>query len=173
MECILEEKTKRIYQDGNKVYTLLDMGAYVGHRSRQWYEKAPECWRLMFYDEKTEDGKICHAEALVDQFGEYTRLIIEHGSTKRVLMFTMGTVHYDAIDDTSGVKDLLGLGKSYYSLNKDIYDSGRPRINDYLNLEHTFISEDGKVFDKSIPSDSEVVDFFAMNDKLISKSRQK
>ena len=172
MECILEEKKKRIYQDGNKVYTVLNMGSYVGHRSRQWYEHAPECWRLMFYDEKTTDGEMHHAEALVDEQGEYMRLIIEHDFTKRVLLLTNGFVQKDIVIDTSEAKGPLETGKCYYSLDKDIYDPGKPLLNDYLSLDHTFISEDGESFSKPVPSDREIVEFFSMNDELV-RSRKK
>ena len=56
MELLKEEKGKKFFlEDENKVYCMLDMGAYVGNRFRAWYEEAPEVWRLMFLDEKRQN----------------------------------------------------------------------------------------------------------------------
>ena len=168
MECIFEDNKKRIYQEGNKIYTLVNMGSYVGHRLRQWYETAPDFWKLMFIDEEKH-----HVEALINDNGDYISLIVEHGNTKRGLSLSNGYVVSDLIEDASKVKRPIQLGELYYSVDKDIYDKNLIHMNDYLSMEHTFTSEDGRVFDKPIPSDSEIIDFFDKNEKLTSNKNIK
>ena len=169
MECILETEEKTVYKDGNKTYTLINMGGYVGHRAREWYEPAPDFWELMFFDEEKNDEEKHHIEALIDDFGRYTRFIIEHGTTKRVLLLSNGFVYSDYINDTSDYKNPLGLGKLYYSLDRGYYDQDCPFLTDYLFSEHTFMSSDGEVFSKRVPGDEEIDDFLDKNIKLTSK----
>ena len=63
------------YADENGIYTLVDMGEYVGHASRDVFDKVYSCWRLMFYEGKNNNFPI-NISALVDSTGSYTRIMI-------------------------------------------------------------------------------------------------
>ena len=41
MELVREEKNKKVFVENNKIYYMLNMGSYVGHRNRSWYASKP------------------------------------------------------------------------------------------------------------------------------------
>ena len=136
MELIKEEENKLVYKDGNKIYTMLNMGNYIGHASREWWEETPDDWRLMFYEEKREDGKKLFMEALVDQFGSYVHFGISLENKKRVISLKSGMVHSDLIVEKISSYGLLN--ESYVALNCDAYSSNRVLLNDYLSVRLPF-----------------------------------
>ena len=64
------------YEDENGIYTLVDMGEYVGHASRDVFDKVYSCWRLMFYEGKNNNFPI-NISALVDSMEHHYLLIME------------------------------------------------------------------------------------------------
>lgn len=166
MELVLENKNQRVFEEGNKQYTMLNMGDYVGHRQREWYEDAPEAWYLMAMEENGNKPGCYHIESLVDDLGDYLSIIMTKGKTKRFLQLRGSFVLEDSIDDTSKGKDVLGFGKKFIALNKDIYDSDQVRLTDYLFTEPRFVADDGEVFSGEIPSNEDIAEYLETNQIL-------
>lgn len=49
MEFIKDDEKEKILIDKNddfvKKYVFINMGDYVGYKTRQWYDDAPDCFR--------------------------------------------------------------------------------------------------------------------------------
>ena len=165
MELVREENNEKVFIGDNKVYYMLNMGSYVGHRNRPWYAAKPQIWILMATDEKCEDGEIFHIEALVDDRGDYTRFIMQKGDIKRVIQLQSGRVYSDTINDTRTVCDSLGLGETYVALDLDIYSIERVRLGEYLESDQQF-SLNGENFDGDVPSNESLKEFLSANETL-------
>lgn len=165
MELLREEKNKKVFVENYKLYHMLNMGSYVGHRNRSWYASKPAVWILMATDEKCEDGEILHMEALVDDRGDYTRFILQKGEIKRVLQLQNGRVYSDTINDTRNGADPIGLGQTYVAMNGDIYSDEQIPLNEYLSYEPEF-SLNGETFDGEVPSNSVIEDFLTRNNQI-------
>lgn len=163
MELIKEEANKLVYKDGNKIYTMLNMGNYIGHASREWWEATPEDWRLMFYEEERGNGNNLLMEALVDQFGGYMHFWISLGNMKRVICLDGGMVYRDSIVEEISSDGLLG--DSYVALNCDVYSSDRVLLNDYLNVRLPFKLGE-QVYEGDLSDNSLIVEFLNKNDEL-------
>ena len=156
MKILLDNVDKKIVQDENKYYTLIDMGIYIGHRSREWWEEAPKEWRLMFYED--EDG--LKIDALVDDIGDYSRIILEKDDVRRVLQLRGNFVIEDSVYDEKEGIDNIYISKSI--------DSKPVMIDDYLKENHSAYL-DGKTFNEEIPSNESVKSFIEDNDRIIDK----
>ena len=165
MELVREEKNKKVFVENNKIYYMLNMGSYVGHRNRSWYASKPAFWVLMATDEKCNDGEVLHMEALVDNRGDYTRFILQKGDIKRVLQLQYGRVYSDTISDTRNGSDPIGLGVTYVAMDGDIYSDEQIPLNEYLSYEPEF-SLNGEVFDGDIPSNDTIIDFLNRNSQI-------
>ena len=172
MELVSEDGKKKVYKDGdNKIYSMLDMGSYVGHRTRQWYESAPEVWMLMFYDEKREDGQDMHIEALVDDKGNYMRLLIDLGDERRSIQIHNGMVYSDTVSKMSGTHDGL-FGDTYVALDGDIYSGSKAPLNDYLVLNPIFYLND-EVYEGELSNNDFILAFLQKNTELKEIIEQK
>ena len=159
MELIEDAEKEKVFQEDDTLYTMLDMGDYIGHRDREWYQKSPERWFLMYMDKK---DKSLHIEALVDDIGNYMRFVIENEKIKRVISVNRGRVFNDLIVDKSS-SDLLG--NSYSVLDGDIYSKEQYPLIDYLQhpLEYNI---EGNELSGEIPSLDNISTFLKINEKL-------
>ena len=189
MKKILDEKTKKEFlmeRNGYSVkYTIMNMGDYVGHKYRQWYEDTPEYWETMFITVESEDPLKClSGEFSIDSNGSFLNLIIkDKDDNKRVIsamqgMFGASEEDYEfyygkgihikngeVIRDVYIEKDqnedsIINLGKEYY------YDEERKE----------FVDEEGNVATKSILTNPELGNLFRTAALQVSrnfKSRDK
>lgn len=161
MDIEIREDGRILYRDGNKEYKFINMGEYVGYTTRDWYEEAPECYRLMAYNETQEDG-ILHIEALIDSLGDYSRLIVKKGSEERVIALSGKHVLEDVVyvmeDDEIIPKD------RYVALENDF--EHRRNIEDYFDNEHTFRSSKGEKYTGEVIKDAYVINFIRKNAEL-------
>lgn len=164
MEIIKEEKTKKIFEENGKIYTLIDMGAYVGHRNRNWWENTPECWRLMFCDEKNNDNETFHIEALVNDSGDYIRFLIEKDEVKRIINVTNDYVYQDFLFEKSNDLD---FGEQYVALEKEIYDSDKLPLREYLKQNQTFYSNNKEKYNGETFGNEELLQFLLIGLELV------
>lgn len=171
MELLKEEKGKKFFlEDENKVYYMLDMGAYVGNRFRAWYEEAPEVWRLMFLDEKRQNDEITHIEALTDERGNYIRLSVDDGEVKRIIQMDNGLVFNDSIVKVSNDKDMFG--ENYTALEGDIYSKNKIPLNEYLSQKQEFHLS-GREYTGPATDNNLITNFFIKNDELLKTIEEK
>ena len=171
MELLKEEKGKKFFlEDENKVYCMLDMGAYVGNRFRAWYEEAPEVWRLMFLDEKRQNDEITHIEALTDERGNYIRLSVYDGEVKRTIQMDNGLVFNDSIVKVSNDKDMFG--ENYTALEGDIYSKNKIPLNEYLSQKQEFHLS-GREYTGPATDNNLITNFFIKNDELLKTIEEK
>lgn len=87
MELVTENEKRKIFRDkeNGKFYTMMNMGEYVGHRNRDFWQKPSDAWFLMMYDEIKNDKKIAHMDALVDSSGYYSRICLEQNGERRFM----------------------------------------------------------------------------------------
>ncbi len=171
MELLKEEKGKKFFlEDETKVYCMLDMGAYVGNRFRAWYEEAPEVWRLMFLDEKRQNGEITHIEALTDERGNYIRLSVDDGEVKRTIQMDNGLVFNDSIVRVSTDKDMFG--ENYTALEGDIYSKNKIPLNEYLSQKQSFHLS-GREYTGPATDNNLITNFFIKNDELLKTIEEK
>ena len=171
MELLKEEKGKKFFlEDENKVYCMLDMGAYVGNRFRAWYEEAPEVWRLMFLDEKRQNDEITHIEALTDERGNYIRLSADDGEVKRTIQMDNGLVFNDSIVKVSNDKDMFG--ENYTALEGDIYSKNKIPLNEYLSQKQEFHLS-GREYTGPATDNNLITNFFIKNDELLKTIEEK
>ena len=166
MELLLDEKNRKMFYDENvgEFYTMLDMGCYVDHRNRLWYEKESQVWRLMMVDEKPRNGHYKHIEALIDDMGNYSRIIVEVNNVKRIILLNNGRVFSDSIVSNfsfDGIKD-----NSYYVLNEDIYSDKLLSSEEYFNNTQNFYLN-GRLFNGGAVNNQFVIDFFNKNNELL------
>ncbi len=141
-----------IEDDDGTIYTMINMGDYVGHRSRNWYETPSPYWSLMFVDNESKD---LHMEALIDDTGNYIDLKIACGIIKRAIAFKYGSVISDLVMYET---DELIPADAYYKVEID----NRIPLNKYLGNTHVYKDED-IVFDGVVPNDELIKDFFLKN----------
>lgn len=171
MELLKEEKGKKFFlEDENKVYCMLDMGAYVGNRFRAWYEEAPEVWRLMFLDEKRQNDEITHIEALTDERGNYIRLSVDDGEVNRTIQMDNGLVFNDSIVKVSNDKDMFG--ENYTALEGDIYSKNKIPLNEYLSQKQEFHLS-GREYTGPATDNNLITNFFIKNDELLKTIEEK
>lgn len=76
-------------KDYTVLFTLIDMGIYIGHRNREWWMQAPEIWKAMEIDIEANDAeKNVQSEYLVDDHGAMLRALLKDSNgIKRVRMY--------------------------------------------------------------------------------------
>ena len=129
MELIEDSEKRKVYKEEGTTYTMLDMGSYIGHRNRPWYQKPAPVWYLMSMDETTEKGTT-HVESLVDDMGNYIRFIIENGPIRRVILLQGGMVFSDSVVIVDQDDD--GFGPNYSALDEDPYSEKRYPLESYI-----------------------------------------
>ena len=153
-----------LFRDGNKAYKFVNMGEYVGHMSRSWDEASPDYYKLMTYNETSEDG-VLHIEALIDSIGDYTRLIVKKGDTERVVSLSGVTVLGDVVY-------VMGDGDDIFPKRKYVAYEGnlenRKTIQEYFQGKHYFKSKDGEEFTGEVVDDRYVIDFLSKGEELKS-----
>lgn len=159
-----QENGNLVFNNENESFTFVDMGNYVGYQSRQWYEEAPNCWRLMFYDEKKEDSPI-HIEALVDSTGCYSRIMVCQGNNKRVLLLNGNVVDEDMIFEMDKENSIFPK-KTYIAFEDAYREKKHPDVQAYLSQEHQFISSTGEAYTGNISSDNYINNFLVSNMQL-------
>lgn len=165
MKLWFSDEEKRIYTEDNATYTLLNMGCYVGHRGRDVNETYPACWKLMFVDKDMFHVNDIHIEALVDETGLYSRLIMKCGWLRRIILFEKNNVIYDVIEDTMGIANKRILGEVYLSKNNDL-NKKSVSISEYLNQEVSFVSLNGSFLENNPLTNEEIKLFFSKNEEL-------
>lgn len=87
MELVTENRKRKIFRDeeNSKFYTMINMGEYVGHRNRDFWQNPNDAWFLMMYDEIKNDKKIAHMDALVDSSGYYSRICLEQNGERKFM----------------------------------------------------------------------------------------
>lgn len=159
MELVREENGKKIFLDGDRSYTMIDMGSYVGHMYRDWYEAAPEVWILM----QSDDGN-SKIESLVDSNGEYIRFVADEGNVRRIIQMDGGKVYNDSI--VIGADELDGsMGPSYVAKDGDIYSGESEKIEEYLLHQPEFLW-DGNPYEGDFPENELFTDFMEKNIEL-------
>lgn len=170
MQLITDEEKKKVYLEEGEIdryYTMVDMGGYIGHQSREWYENGTSKWFLMFYDEKTKKKEtLFHAEALVDKYGNYQRLILEENGLKRVMQLQGEYLRSDIIyDERNENASFAWVGKSYIGYEHEDPTKPLPRLSAYLLGDKVYKSEDGAILTVR-PNDLRVTEYLTNNDNL-------
>ncbi len=164
MELLVDNKDKKVFIDDDKYYTMLDMGVYVGYRLRLWYENNPVIWKLMLLDEVSKNGQYKHIEALIDDKGDYSRLLVEINNVKRVILINNGCVYSDSIVSNfsfDGISD-----DSFYALDEEIYSDKIVPLDKYFGGTQSFYLK-GKLYTGEVVNNNLVIDFLNKNNELV------
>lgn len=136
MQLLSSDDKKRIYKDGNKTYYMVNMGSYVGSRSREFYKPTPSCWRLMRFEEEQTNGEVTSINALVDYNGDYISLEIKTKDMCRLINFRGNFISGDkTIVSRNGAT--LNQPSSEY-LPKEKFNTTLPQMGQYLSSNQIF-----------------------------------
>ena len=170
MDVEKQENGNIVFNYDNGSYTFVNMGSYVGYRSREWYEKAPSCWKLMFFDENKEEYPV-HIEALVDTNGDYSRILVKQGEFKRVLLLYRSIVDEDTIYEED--PNNLFVSKNTYVAFEDKYREKRHfDLESYLGQVPQFVSKSGEIYAGNITSNDLIVNFLNANIELSKRAEE-
>ena len=78
----LDDKTIEYIRDNEK-YTLYDMGEYVGHHTREWYEEPYPNWFVVKW-EQLNTNEPMKIDALISRDGYYFKVDVCKGDSKAV-----------------------------------------------------------------------------------------
>lgn len=159
-----EENGNLVFDNETESFTFVDMGNYVGHQSREWYEESPSCWRLMFFDEKKEDFPI-HIEALVDSAGYYSRIMICQGNSRRILLINGNVIDEDMICEFDPEEPLFPK-KTYIAFEDQYKEKTHPSLQTYLSHKQQFLSHNGEVYIGDLSSNNYPNHFLMSNMEL-------
>lgn len=157
------ENGNLVFHNGDEDFTFVDMGNYVGHNSRQWYEQSPNCWRLMFYDDNKADQPI-HIEALVDSTGSYSKILLQSDNIRRVLLLNGNLVDEDIIYEMGKDNSFIPK-KTYISFEDKYMEKNHPDLQSYLSMNHKFLSNTSEVYNQN-NFDNYIKKFFSYNHEL-------
>jgi len=157
------ENGNLVFSNGDEVFTFVDMGNYVGHNSRQWYEQPSSCFRLMFYDDNRGNQPV-HIETLVDAVGDYSRIVVSSGNIKRVLLLNGNYVDEDSIYEMDSDNSFLPKN-TYISFEDKYMEKPHPDLQSYLSMEHKFLSSTLKAYNND-NFDNHIKRFFNFNREL-------
>lgn len=146
---------RKIYCDSdNDVYELLDMGEYIGHKSRDVFDSIPENFKLMFSSHVLEDGNKVSLRALIDPYvGNYISIKMKKNNEERVITLDNGFVTEDSIYIFDG--DKMFSSKHFKSSLTD-----RISVDEYLKTNHKFVDDSGSVFcESSLTIDDLIINF--------------
>lgn len=164
MELIVNEEKRKIYQQDNKFYTLLDMGNHVGYKSRRLFEEAEAYWVLMHYEDRDNNIKIV---SLVSEEGLYMRFLMEKNNVRRCIHLHNCSVYSDSINVINNDKKYFDLGTKYTALDKQCYDDNQKPLLQYLNENPIFYSRHGEIFDEDYVTNDVLVEFLLKNKELV------
>ena len=147
-----------IISDGVRTFTFMNMGDYVGHNNREWYEEGPVFYKLMTYDEIHDKGRL-HVEALVDTLGNYQRILVDTGSERR----SFNTRGNFLVSDAVYLPE-----KAYVSFDHGTdLTQAAPNVNGYLGQEHTFTNENGETYEGPLKRDDIITAFINADRELL------
>lgn len=163
------DPNKKLYTDGENVfYTMFNMGSYIGHRTREFGDEAPDAWFLMNYRINHLDGHCEYGEALVDDAGRYLRVDISVDDVRRIIDLNGDYVITDLIHIDDNTKDSRFSQTSYYALDSSIYSEGKVPTGEYFSREHEFKNKEGSVYQGLVPGDNLFIKFSNTNNVLKS-----
>lgn len=160
MEVINKSDSKIIISDENKLYTFINMGSFVGHKTREWWATPEDYWKLMFLDEVDNEKVVSHIEALINDSGGYIRIISELNGAKRIIQIENNAVYSDVIEVSE-------ISKRYTAIDKEYYDNDKVPIFDYFNGDIKFYSDDKKEYEGKIPDNMSIIEFLVKNEELV------
>ena len=158
----IREDGRIVFRSGDKEYKFVNMGEYIGYNSRSPYDKVPEVYRLMAYNETQTDG-VLHIEALIDPLGEYSRLIVTKGLAERVLALSGKYVVEDLVNVMGDSNEFVP--KDRYVAFEDDFENKR-EVSEYLGTDKTFKSDSGEVYNGEVTKDSYIQEFMQKNLEL-------
>lgn len=164
-----DDPNKKTYTDGEKVfYTMMNMGNYVGYRSREFGEDESAEWFLMNYKINHLNGQCEYGEALVDDTGRYLRVDISVDNVRRIIHLNGDYVITDLICINEDETNVFSMGKLYYALDTDIYSNKRVPTSKYFSMEHVFKDDKEEAYQGFVPNDSLFINFSNANNALKS-----
>lgn len=166
-EIITDDKNRIVFTDGTTSFVMLNMGDFVGHSNREWYDNVEPVWKLMAYEHCREDGKVEHGEALINEYGDYSRMMIDLDNIRRVLYFNGQIVLSDDIFVADEEPDEFGINAVYNAFTGSVYLPDRMvSIKDYVARTHKFVNSAGHIYNGVVPDDSSYINFYYMNSLL-------
>lgn len=144
----------------NKIYSFMNFKDYVGHRSRQWYEEGPDCFRLFKYE---EPGKLTITGTVYESGNYIDLLLIDEQDNRRSIVFRGDLITSDIIY-TKG-ENAKEEGR-FVSFDDYRYET-MPSVKKYFEVNHEFISNDGKKFEGFLTDSSLITDFFRAGEEMI------
>lgn len=151
-------------ENENESFTFINMGNYVGYQSRNWYDEAPDCWKLMQYEEKNTNNQI-KIEALVDTDGDYMKITVSQNNLKRILQLNGKFVDEDIIIETNP-NELMIPKKSYIAFEDNYKEKQHPSLETYLSEKQQFTSKTGETYNGIISSNDYINHFLKCNIEL-------
>lgn len=163
MEFIKDDEKEKILIDKNddfvKKYVFINMGDYVGYKTRKWYDDAPDCFRLMFCDQFQGNKIVSHIEALVDDLGEYSRILIDKDGFRRVILINNGMILEDTVNKVLENGFLEEVSKNFKTKANNNYSN--IKLRDYLQANDILGTNDF------------VLQFLDNNEKLLEEFKGK
>ena len=153
------EQNNGIYKS---VYTMVNVGDYVGFLHRDFAIKGDEEYILMFEEAYKNDKHVFHVESLVSENGSYLRFIIETYNLERVISSDGLHVLGDTIFVKPDKNDIRGLSKAYNSnmVSDDML------LSDYLKLNPSFYDYEGAEYKSNIPGNRIIDNYIHINEEL-------
>lgn len=149
MKNILNEENKKTFLmergNYNVQFTLLNMGNYVGHKNRQWYESAKPHWETMLVDIISQDPSKClTGEFLIDSNGDFQRLLIsDNNGNKRIILSVKP--HYGVKEEDYEYYYGKGIHKEQNSWIQEMYVEKVP--GELLDKSYYYDQTTGKFID--------------------------
>ncbi len=171
MELVCDSFDRKVYEDDDKEYIVMDNGSTIGRAYREWYEEVPEVWMLMKYNDKTNN---IHIDAKINEQGEYDSFDIRsngnysHECYIRTIKLYRGCVYSDCVAKLN-YKDSR-LNKYYVAIDIDKYRESKTSILDYLSYEQNF--KNGNEMISMLKTNKSLIDFIQNKDILYELSNE-
>ena len=173
MKKILDKENKKEFlmeKDNYSVkFTVLNMGEFVGHKSRQWYESAKACWETMFINIVSQDPKKClSGEFLIDSNGDFQRLLISDNSgNKRVILSIKP--HYGIKEEEYEFYYGKGIHKEQNSWIQEMYVEALGKSYYYDQSTGKYVDDAGNEAPETILTNKQLGNLFMRSGKNVSK----
>ena len=144
LNYVTYESTNGEYKN---VYTMVNMGDYVGFLGRSIEDKRKDNYMLLFLDGFKNEKEIFHAEGFVSEEGKYIGFLIETKEFERVIK----------TDGEYVLSDVIYVKPNYENMNKTTvgYQSINLRnallIEDYLKEDIHFVNPQNEEFKTEAP----------------------
>ena len=176
---IVDKKDRKDYLMEKKgysvIFTLLDMGEFVGHENRHWYEEAEPFWTTSKIKVYSEDpNKRVNGSLLIDSRGRFLSLIIEdEEGNKRITILKEGVKgltddQYERLFENGGDDSNL-LIEIYEEASEDHY------LKQYFydKKKGQFIDSDGNVAKECILTNKDLSKLFRAAARNVTKEYNK